>query len=104
MNYDEAKIKAGIIKALANPVRLMILEELGRGDRCICELLPMFKLDQSTLSRHLSQMKRAGIITERKEGVKVIHHLATPCILSIFECVMKVAKNDIKRKNKALKI
>ncbi len=104
MTYDEACIKAGIIKAIASPVRLMILDELGRGDRCVCELQPMFKLDQSTLSRHLSQMKRSGIITERKEGVKVIYHLATPCILNIFDCVMNVAREDMKRKRRTLKI
>ena len=74
MNYDEAEIKTGIIKAMAHPVRLMIIDELSRGDKCACELLPMFKLDQSTLSRHMSQLKKVGIITEKKEGVRVIHH------------------------------
>ncbi|MFZ2658523.1 MAG: metalloregulator ArsR/SmtB family transcription factor [Victivallales bacterium] len=104
MNYDEAEIKAGIIKAMANPIRLMIIDELGRGDKCVCELLPMFKLDQSTLSRHLSQLKKNGIITEKKEGVKVIHHLATPCILKVFECIMNVAKEDFNRKRRTLKL
>jgi ArsR family transcriptional regulator len=104
MNYDEAKIKAGIIKAMAHPVRLMIIDELSRGDRCVCEILPMFKLDQSTLSRHMSQLKKAGIITERKEGVRVIFHLATPCIMQIFGCVMNVIKDDFNRKRKTLKI
>ncbi len=102
MNYDEAEIKAGIIKAMAHPVRLMIIDELSRGDKCVCELLPLFNIDQSTLSRHLSQLKKTGIITEKKEGVRVIHHLATPCIMQIFGCVMAVVKNDFKRKRKAL--
>ena len=104
MNYDEAKIKAGIIKAIASPIRLMIIDELSRGDKCVCELLPMFKLDQSTLSRHLSQLKKTGIITEKKNGVKVIHHLETPCILQVFECVMNVARSDFKRKKSTLRI
>lgn len=104
MKYAEAEIKAGIIKAMAHPVRLMIIEELSRGDKCVCELQPMFKLDQSTLSRHLSQLKKTGIITEKKEGVKVMHHLATPCIMQIFGCVMNVVKDDFKRKRKALEI
>ena len=104
MNYDEAEIKVGIIKAMAHPVRLMIIDELSRGDKCVCELLPMFKLDQSTLSRHLSQLKKAGIITEKKEGVRAIHHLATPCILKVFGCIMNVVRNDLNRKRKTLKI
>ena len=104
MNYDEAEIKAGIIKAMANPIRLMIIDELSRGDKCICELLPLFKLDQSTLSRHMSQLKKSGIITEKKDGAKVIHHLATPCILKVFGCIMNVAKDDYNRKRKTLKL
>lgn len=104
MNYSEAAIKVGIIKAMAHPVRLMIIDELSRGDRCVCELLPKFNLDQSTLSRHMSQLKNAGIVTEKKEGVRVIHHLATPCIMQIFGCVMNVAKDDLRRKGKLLNI
>ena len=104
MNYDEAVIKAGIIKAMAHPVRLMIIDELSRGDKCVCELIPLFNIDQSTLSRHLSQLKRTGIITEKKDGVRVIHHLATPCIMQIFGCVMNVVKDDFNRKRKTLKI
>jgi ArsR family transcriptional regulator len=104
MNYDEAEMKSGVIKAMAHPVRLMIIDELSRGDKCVCELLPIFKLDQSTLSRHLSQLKKAGIISEKKEGAKAIHHLATPCILQVFSCVMNVVKDDFNRKRKMLKI
>ena len=104
MNYDEAEIKAGIIKALAHPVRLMIIDELRHGDKCVCELIPLFNIDQSTLSRHLSQLKKTGIITEKKEGVRVNYHLATPCILQIFGCVMNVVKDDLNRKRKTLKI
>ena len=104
MNYDEAEIKVGILKAMAHPVRLMIIDELSKGDKCVCEFIPMFKLDQSTLSRHLSQLKKAGIITDKKEGTKAIHHLATPCILKVFGCVMNVVKDDLNRKRRTLKI
>ncbi len=103
MRYEEAKIKAGIMRAIANPARLMIVEELGRGDRCLCELIPKFKLDQSTLSRHLSQLKKTGIVSERREGVRVVLHLATPCILKVFDCVMKVARHDLDRRRRVLK-
>ncbi|MFA6568326.1 MAG: metalloregulator ArsR/SmtB family transcription factor [Victivallales bacterium] len=104
MNYGEAEIKAGIIRAIANPVRLMIIDELSRGDKCVCELIPLFNIDQSTLSRHLSQLKKTGIITEKKDGARVSHHLATPCILQVFGCVMSVARDDFKRKKKTLGI
>ncbi len=103
MRYEEAKIRAAVIKAMANPVRLMIVDELAGGDKCLCELIPRFSLDQSTLSRHLSQLKKAGIISERKEGVRVMLSLATPCILNIFDCVLGVAENDLNIRKRALK-
>jgi ArsR family transcriptional regulator len=103
MRYEDAKIKGAIIKAMANPVRLMIVDELGHGDKCLCDLIPKFKLDQSTLSRHLSRLKKAGIVSERKDGVRVILHLATPCILEVFNCVASVAKDDLSKRRRALK-
>jgi ArsR family transcriptional regulator len=97
MNMDEARAQARIMKALANPVRLMIVEELSRGDRCVCELSPLFSLDLSTLSRHLATLKHAGIVTERRAGVKIIHHLATPCVLKTFNCCLNVIKANARR-------
>lgn len=104
MKYEEAKIKSAIIKALAHPVRLIIVEELRNGEKCLCEFIPKFRLDQSTLSRHISQLKKFGIVSEKKKGVRVFLHLATPCILQIFDCVLNVAKSDLKRRKKALDI
>ena len=67
MDYNEAKFISEIIKAMANPVRLMIVDELRHGKKCLCELMPKFDLDQSTLSRHISQLKKVGIISEKNE-------------------------------------
>jgi ArsR family transcriptional regulator len=99
MSYERAKERARIVKAIAHPVRIMILEELEKGEKCVCQLAPLFDLDISTLSRHLAQLKNAGIVSERKEGTKVIHKLETPCILKIFECCGNVLKNNLKRKS-----
>ncbi|HOK52048.1 MAG TPA: metalloregulator ArsR/SmtB family transcription factor, partial [Bacteroidales bacterium] len=96
------KFISEIIKALGNPVRLMIIDELRQDKKCLCELLPKFKLDQSTLSRHISQLKKVGIISEKKEGVRIELSLSTPCILNIFECVFTVVKNDVKAKMKTI--
>jgi DNA-binding transcriptional ArsR family regulator len=90
MNMEQARIKAEIMKAMSHPIRIILVDALSKGDRCVCELQPLVGIDQSTLSRHLSQLKRAGIVSERKEGVKVIHHLETPCILKAFDCAEKV--------------
>ena len=103
MNYEQAKARADILKALAHPIRVLLLDALSRGDRCVNELNELADVDQSTISRHLAQLKKAGIVTEHKEGAKVIHHLACPCMLRAFECSVEVLKTVTKRQSIVLK-
>lgn len=102
MNKDEAKARAHILKALGHPARLLIVDELSRGDRCGSELLPLLGVNQSVVSRHLASLRNAGIITERKEGVKVIYHLACVCILNALDCTVDVIKAENKRRTAVL--
>ncbi len=102
MNTDEARARAKILKAMANPIRLLLVDELSRGDRCVGELLPLAKVDQSVLSRHLTVLKGVGIVVERREGVKVIHHLECPCILQALECTVGVMRSAATRQKRIL--
>ena len=103
MNHEEAKVKAGILKALSHPVRIIIVSELRKGDRCGLDLLPLVGRDQSVLSRHLACLKNAGIVTERRQGVKIISHLECKCILDALDCTLGVIKADLRRKNKIIR-
>ena len=85
--------RARVMKALAHPARLMLVDQLEAGERCICELQPLFPQDKSTLSRHVAALRNAGVVRERRDGVRVYLSLATPCILNIFDCVSRVLKN-----------
>lgn len=96
-DMDKFKARAKIMKALSSPVRLMIVDALGRGELCMCELQPVFSMNKSTLSRHIAALRNAGIITERREGVRIYLSLATPCILSVFDCTMRVIKAEARR-------
>jgi DNA-binding transcriptional ArsR family regulator len=98
MNNEDAKARAGILKAVAHPARVMIIDELSRGERCGCELQPRLGLDQSVVSRHLAQLKNAGVIEERRAGVKVMYRLACPCILKALDCTVDVLKSDARRR------
>lgn len=100
MKPHEAKARARILKALGHPARMLIIEELSRGDRCGCELLPLLGIDQSVVSRHLAYLKNAGIISENKDGVRVIYHLACPCVLRALECTLGVLKAESERQRK----
>ena len=84
--------RATIIKAMAHPSRLFMVDELSRGERCVCELTAMVGADISTVSKHLSLLKKAGIVADRKEGLQVYYRLKTPCILRFFECVESVQR------------
>src|ERR1035437_10387387 len=92
MNYQKAKIRAEILKALAHPVRVLIVETLAKGDRCVCELNKLADIDQSNISRHLASLKKAGLVTDRREGMKVFYSLQTPCILNALKCAVEVMK------------
>ena len=97
MKTEDFQARARIMKALSSPVRLMIVDELSRGERCLCELQPLFPMNKSTLSRHIAELKNVGIVRERREGVRTYLRLATPCILNVFECAMGVIQAEAKR-------
>ncbi len=97
MNPEELKARARVMKALASPVRLKIVDELSRGERCMCELQPLFPMNKSTLSRHIAELRNVGIVGERQEGVRVYLRLQTPCILSVFDCTMDVIRAEAQR-------
>ncbi len=80
------------MKSLAHPVRVLIVETLGKGDQCVCELNKLAKIDQSNISRHLSVLRHAGIVADRREGMKVFYHLQTPCILNALKCAVEVMR------------
>lgn len=85
--------QARIIKALAHPTRLFIVDELARGERCVCELTEMIGVEMPTVSRHLSQLKAAGILEDEKRGSQVFYRLRVPCVLNFFKCVQAVQQN-----------
>lgn len=83
-----------IIKALAHPSRLLMIDALADGEKCVCELQRLVGSDISTVSKHLSLMKAAGIVADRKEGLQVYYRLRVPCILRFFDCVDAVKETQ----------
>lgn len=89
--------RARVIKAMAHPSRLFIVDELSRGERCVCELRDMIGADISTVSKHLSVLKDAGIVEDDKRGLQVFYCLRVPCILNFFGCVEDVLVANARR-------
>lgn len=89
---EDLKRRAGVIKALAHPSRLAMVEALAQRERCVCELQELVGSDISTVSRHLSILKNAGIVCDRKQGQWVYYSLRTPCITGFLDCIEAVMK------------
>jgi len=93
MNRDrlaQLNVKAKVLKAMAHPSRLCIVEELARRERCVCELTAMIGADMSTVSKHLSVLKQAGIVADEKRGALVYYRLRVPCLGKLFDTVDSV--------------
>ncbi len=86
--------RASIIKALAHPSRLLIVDELKTQDRCVGELTEMIGSDTSTVSKHLSVLKNSGIVSDTKKGTTVYYTLLCPCILDFIGCIEDVIESN----------
>lgn len=86
--------RARIIKAMSHPTRLFVVDELSRGERCVYELTEMVGDDVSTISKHLSILRGAGIVADEKRGTQVFYSLRVPCVLNFFSCVESVLKKN----------
>ena len=95
--------QATVIKAMAHPTRLFIVDRLSNGEKCVCELTNMIGADASTVSKHLSVLKNAGIVRDEKRGTQVFYTLEMPCVLNFFSCVQSVIKSRAKDQMKLLR-
>lgn len=97
MNADTQaryKARAKVIKALAHPTRLFIVDEIAKEERCVCELTEMIGADMSTVSKHLSVLREAGVVSDEKRGLMVYYRLRVPCILNLFGCIEGVLQSN----------
>jgi len=89
--------RARILKALGHASRLMIVEELVAGEKCVAELTEAVGSDMSTVSKHLSLLKSVGLVEDRRQGTQVFYRLLAPCVLGFFECVENVMSAQVQR-------
>ncbi|MGH8047121.1 MAG: ArsR/SmtB family transcription factor [Chthoniobacterales bacterium] len=98
---SQHEARAGIIKALAHPSRVLIASALVEGQRCVCELQELVGADMSTVSKHLSVMKRAGWLEVEKRGLNQYYRLRCPCLLEFFRCIDLISRCRPAEKRKA---
>ena len=91
------KVHAAIVKALAHPTRLFIVDELSRGERPVGDLTELIGVEMATVSRHLSVLKNAGILADEKRGSLVFYRIRLPCVLNVFHCLKEIEAERHKR-------
>ncbi len=89
MSSDEKliRLKAKVFKALADPVRLKIIEFLRDGEKCVCEIIPHVNIAQPLVSRHLKILKDSGLVRVRKEGNRRYYSVTDPRIFGVIDAV-----------------
>jgi DNA-binding transcriptional ArsR family regulator len=87
--------KAKVLKALAHPTRLWMAEQLAEGERCVCEFADAIDVNFSTVSKHLTVMKQAGIVADDKRGKQVFYSLKVPCVFNFMNCIEEVIKSQV---------
>jgi DNA-binding transcriptional ArsR family regulator len=95
--------RARIIKALAHPTRLLIVDELAKQPLCVCDIRAIAGSDLSTVSKHLSVLKNAGIVEDKKCGSQVFYSLRCPCVTDFFACAEKVISKTAKDQMRLLR-
>jgi len=100
---DLLELRSDILKALAQPTRLKILDFLRDGERCVCEIFPAIGEEQSNTSRHLNMMMAAGVLARRKEGLKIYYAIKHPEILQVVDLVSLVVEEEITGRHNLLR-
>ncbi len=97
------RLKAEILKALAQPTRLKILECLRDGEKCICEIVPAVQGEQSNISRHISLMQKSHLVETRKEGIKLMVKVKDPRVFKILDRVGGILKSRMNEQNRLIR-
>jgi len=82
-------------KALSHPLRERMLWLLADGERCGCEFAPELGVDPSVVSRYLGILERAGLVTSRREGVRVMWAVADPRLLELLQELAELTKGKV---------
>ena len=85
--------QAKLLQALAHPVRLEILEVLRDGEQCVCHLESVLGLRQAYMSQQLMALRKVGLVTHRKDGLRVYYRVLDPGVYAILD----VARNLVGR-------
>jgi ArsR family transcriptional regulator len=86
--------RAEILKAIAHPTRIAILEILRRGEECVCRICPALDGSQPNTSKHLAVMKKAGILDSRQEGTMTFYWVKDTRVYEILDLADQMIRRE----------
>jgi DNA-binding transcriptional ArsR family regulator len=93
---------AEVLKAMADPTRLKILHSLHNGERCVSDVLQSVGGSQANVSKHLSVLKRAGLVDCRREGLNVYYKIIDEGVFTICRNVCDSLELRVDREHQAI--
>lgn len=96
---NPTEYQADILKALGQSTRLKIVEFLRDGERCVCEIFPAIGEEQSNTSRHLNMLQASGILSRRKDGLKIYYAIKHPEVIAIVDLARRIMVQEITGKS-----
>lgn len=99
LDHDQARSAAALLRALANPTRLMVLCSLVEGEHAVGALNARIPMSQSALSQHLARLREEGLVATRRESQTIYYRIADPVVLELITplhrrfCVRQEAGN-----------
>ena len=87
MHIETAEHVARILKALAHPVRLQIVDALASGEKCVTEIVAVVGGKQSITSQQLNMMRDKGALSCRREGSKVFYRIENESVIRLLNCI-----------------
>jgi ArsR family transcriptional regulator len=98
------RLRAQMLKALAHPARMCVVELLADGERCVCELAALSNCGMSALSKHLSALKNMGILGSRRDKNRIFYRLNCDCLPQFLQCMDSLAGASLAEKVCAAKL
>ena len=87
--------QAKIFKALGHPSRLLMVDALRDGEKCVCDLQALVGDDMSTVSKHLSVLREAGVVFTEKRGTNIYYRLALCCLDTFLSCTGEIVEKRV---------
>lgn len=101
-NYELIQMHASICKTFTNPIRLIIIDQLGSGEKNVSEMEQLTGIRQATLSQHLAVLREKGIVVTKRQGQSIIYNISNPKILKACQLMREVLLERIEQNSRFL--